>query len=246
MQTIENSSLPTVGNIVAQDYRAAAVFKKFGIDFCCGGGKSVAKACADKGLDQAEVEAALSTLDQMPVPANRLDFNSWNLPFLADYIVNVHHRYVLDTVPQILAFAKKVAKVHGHAYPETEKIAALFTALGEELLAHLEKEERVLFPYIQRLWNTRSEHGKLIAPAFGSARNPIRMMEMEHETAGEIIAEIRQLSNNFTPPESACNTYRVLYAMLEEFEQDLHQHVHLENNILFPKAMVLEEEIMSN
>lgn len=246
MQTIENSSLPTVGSIVAQDYRAASVFKKFGIDFCCGGGKSVAKACADKGVDQAQVEAALATLDQIPVPASRLDFNSWNLPFLTDYIVNVHHRYVLDTVPQILAFAKKVAKVHGHAYPETVKIAELFTTLGQELLAHLDKEEQVLFPYIQRLWHTRSEHGKLIAPAFGSARNPIHMMELEHETAGEIMAEIRQLSNDFTPPESACNTYRVLYAMLEEFEQDLHQHVHLENNILFPKAMVLEEDIMSN
>ena len=233
----------TVGELVAEDYRAAEVFKKKGIDFCCGGKKTVAEVCMQKGIDAAGLETDLAHLDEV-VMANRLNFREWTLPFLADYIMNVHHRYVREKIPQIVQYARKVAQVHGHAYPETIIISQRFEQLAEELFTHLEKEEHILFPYVKRLWEVKEGKGRIVAPPFGSAQNPIRVMEAEHEFAGETMQEIRQWSNNFTLPEGACNTYRVLFNLLEEFEADLHQHVHLENNILFPGAVALEQEVL--
>lgn len=233
----------TVGELVAEDYRAAEVFKKNGIDFCCGGKKTLAEVCMQKGLDANTLESELEQLDEV-MAASRLNFRDWDLPFLVDYIMNVHHRYVLEKIPQIVQYAKKVALVHSQAYPETVTIAQRFEQLAEELFTHLEKEEHILFPYVKRLWEVREDEGRIVAPPFGSAQNPIRVMEAEHEFAGETMHEIRRLSNDFKPPEGACNTYRVLYKLLEEFETDLHQHVHLENNILFPKAVKLEKEVL--
>ena len=230
----------TIGELVAEDYRAAGVFKQYGIDFCCGGKKTVAEVCRQKGVPVAELESNLARLDQMPA-RQRLQFNEWALPFLIDYIVNVHHTYVQEKLPQLLEYGKKVAKVHGHAYPETITIADKLESLAEELFAHLRKEELILFPYVKELSRAKEAGETVKAPPFQSAQNPIRVMEAEHEFAGAAMAEIRELSNGFTPPEGACNTYRVLYALLEEFEEDLHRHVHLENNILFPQAVELEE-----
>ena len=229
----------TVGELVADDYRAAGVFKRYGIDFCCGGKKTVADVCEQKGVPLSELEEQLSHLEGQPA-MQRLQFNEWALPFLIDYIVNVHHTYVQERLPQLLEYGKKVAKVHGHAYPETITIADKLESLAEELFAHLRKEELILFPYVKELWKAKEAGETAAAPPFQTAQNPIRVMEAEHEFAGETMAEIRTLSRDFTPPEGACNTYRVLYALLEEFEEDLHQHVYLENNILFPQAVELE------
>ncbi len=229
----------TVGELVAEDYRAAGVFKQYGIDFCCGGKKTVAEVCSDKGVPLAELEEKLAHLEDRPAQ-QRLQFNEWALPFLIDYIINIHHTYVKEKLPQLLEYGRKVAKVHGHAYPETIIIANKLELLAEELFAHLRKEELILFPYVKELWKAREAGETVSAPPFQTAKNPIRVMEAEHEFAGDTMAEIRQLSRDFTPPEGACNTYRVLYALLEEFEEDLHQHVHLENNILFPQAVGLE------
>lgn len=230
----------TVGELVAEDYRAAGVFKQYGIDFCCGGKRTVAEVCTQKGVPVAELEEKLTHLEGHP-GRQRLQFNEWAPPFLIDYIINVHHTYVQEKLPQLLEYSQKVAKVHGHAYPETITIADKLESLAEELFAHLRKEELVLFPYVKELWKAKEAGETVTAPPFQTAQNPIRMMEAEHEFAGDTMAEIRQLSGNFTPPEGACNTYRVLYALLEEFEEDLHQHVHLENNILFPQAVELEQ-----
>ncbi|MCO6476250.1 MAG: iron-sulfur cluster repair di-iron protein [Phaeodactylibacter sp.] len=229
----------TIGELVAEDYRAAGVFKQYGIDFCCGGKRTVAEVCSQKGVPLAELEEKLGRLEERPA-AQRLQFNEWALPFLIDYIINIHHTYVQEKLPQLLEYAQKVAKVHGHAYPETVVIAHKLESLAEELFAHLRKEELILFPYVKELWKAKEAGEAVAAPPFQTAQNPIRVMEDEHEFAGSTMAEIRQLSDNFTPPEAACNTYRVLYALLEEFEEDLHQHVHLENNILFPQAVELE------
>lgn len=235
-KTLPITTPVTVGEIVAHDYRTAEVFKRFGIDFCCGGKKPLSKVCQDKGVAIEELQEALLALDASPVTAT-LPFDEWDLPFLAEYIVNVHHQYVRVKVPLIIQYAEKVARVHGERYPENMKIAELFMDLGHALLLHLQKEEEILFPYIKNL--AQSETNPVLAAAF-SVNGPIQVMEMEHEEAGELMDDIRQLSHDFTPPEGACNTYRVLYSLLQEFEEDLHQHVHLENNILFPKVIALK------
>ncbi|MBK7869880.1 MAG: iron-sulfur cluster repair di-iron protein [Saprospiraceae bacterium] len=229
----------TIGEIVAQDYRAANVFKRYGIDFCCGGKRSVADACIEKGVDLAVLEQELSELNRQPSPL-QMSYQNWSADFLADYIINRHHAYVRKATPEITAYAEKVAKVHGKRHPETVEIFYNWKALSSELESHLLKEENILFPYIKKM--AKTEDNQSFRPPFGTVQNPINIMEMEHDEAGELIHAIRKLSNDFTPPEDACTTYRVLFSMLEEFENDLHEHVHIENNILFPKAIGLEEQ----
>ncbi len=231
---------PTIGQMVAQDYRVAGVFRRYGIDFCCRGGRTLADVCAEKGLDLADVEQALSELQKEPAP-RQLNAQDWKADFLADYIEQRHHTYVRKMLPEISAYAEKVAKVHGKHHPETLEIWKYWQALAAELASHLLKEERMLFPYIRQLANASASEAP--APPFGTVQNPVRMMEMEHENAGEMMRTIRTLSHDFSPPQDACMTYRVLYQLLEAFEADLHEHVHLENNILFGKAIALEDSI---
>ena len=237
METINKK---TVAEIVSGNYKSADVFKKYGIDFCCGGGVSVAEICKKKNLDFQEVEKELLAIDSQ-IPMSH-DFNNWELDFLADYIVNTHHKYVSENIPLIIQYSDKVARVHGQNHPENIEINTLFYEVANELLAHMQKEERVLFPYIRAMAKAKKENTALPSPHFGTVQNPVRMMEHEHENAGNIFKKIAALSNNYTPPNGACNTYRVLYAKLKEFENDLHQHIHLENNILFPKAIEMERE----
>ena len=233
----------TVAEVVTENIKASNVFKKYGIDFCCGGGITIEKACAKNGVDYATLEKELRLVDEIP---NRThDYNSWDLDFLIDHIVNIHHTYVEQSLPIILQYAEKVATVHGHHYEEVLKINSLFQDVAADLASHLKKEELVLFPYIKQLIKMEKE-GKELSPVhFGKVNNPINMMEQEHETVGDIFKVIAKLTNNYTPPEEACNTFRALYASLEEFEQDLHQHIHLENNILHPKAIALENKLAS-
>ena len=171
--------------------------------------------------------------------------NDWQLDFLVDYVMNTHHQYVRRMIPAITLHADKVASVHGNNHPETLQIADLFLAVREELQMHMMKEERILFPQIKQLVLTQKENGQYLPPAFGTIQNPIRMMEYEHTSAGDALFQIRELSNNYSHPEDACNTFKALYSELKEFEEDLHKHIHLENNILFPKAIELEAELMS-
>ncbi|HMB93856.1 MAG TPA: iron-sulfur cluster repair di-iron protein [Rhodothermales bacterium] len=233
----------TVGELVAEDYRKAEVFKRYGIDFCCGGGRTVQDACAKKGVDYEELASSLRTVAASERTAPALNFKEWDPGFLADYIVNIHHVYVRENLPLLKQFTTKVARVHGEAHPEVVEIARLFDELAQELDQHMIKEETVLFPHVKRLTTAYKQGTTLTSPPFGTVQNPIRMMEHEHDQAGAIMHEIRRLSNDFTPPEGACTTYRVTYAKLQEFEDDLHQHVHLENNILFPKTAALESKV---
>ena len=175
--------------------------------------------------------------------AEAINFNELDPRFLVDYILNIHHAYVRKNAPLLIEFTTKVARVHGQANPEVIEIAELFKELVSELELHMMKEENILFPYIKRLVAFQGSNKAWDKPPFGSVQNPISMMEMEHEHAGNAMAEIRKLSNHFTPPEHACTTYRVSYLKLKEFEEDLHKHVHLENNILFPKASALEQHL---
>ena len=228
----------TVAEMVTDNYRAADVFKKHGIDFCCGGGVSVAEICRRKNLDYAQIESELLALENQNSKSH--DFKNWELDFLIDYIIQTHHSYVLENIPLLSQYTDKVARVHGHHYTETVEIKELFQEAAAELSAHMQKEEQVLFPFIIAMVKAQKEGLPMPKPPFGTIQNPIRMMETEHESVGDILSMISLLSSHYQPPEGACNTFRVLYAKLQEFEQDLHQHIHLENNILFPKALMLE------
>ncbi len=168
------------------------------------------------------------------------DFNAWELDVLIDYIIEVHHSYVIESLPVLSQYAQKVAKVHGESHKVLLEINTLVHEIIEELSVHLKKEEQVLFPYIKQLVAAKAKGKEVGTPHFQTVSNPISMMENDHEKVGAVFKHIAQLTNNYTPPEWACNTFKALYAMLEEFEQDLHQHIHLENNILHPKALALE------
>lgn len=226
-----------VGQLVAEDYRTASVFKKNKIDFCCNGNRSIEEVCSKRGLNSDNLikdleDASSQQSDGTP------DFTQWDADLLVDYIEKKHHRYVLNTVPELTAYVNKVARVHGDRHPELLEIKELFIASAEDLLKHMKKEENVLFPYIKKM----SEEGASTPPPFGTVENPVRMMMHEHDQEGERFRRIASLSNDYTPPEDACNTYRVAFSMLEEFENDLHKHIHIENNILFPKAVTMEKK----
>jgi len=240
----EGARSMTIGELVAEDIKRAEVFRSFGLDFCCGGGKSVREACREKGINPGEVENALENIAKEPNLIKQ-NFNDWELDFLADYIVNIHHKYVSESLPMLHEISAKVAEVHRQDHPEVVDVASLFQAVAEELTMHMHKEENILFPYIKSLASVNRDKVRIAPPPFGSIANPIRMMEAEHESAGGNMDEIRQLSNSFNAPSDACATYRLLYMKLEEFEHDLHQHIHLENNILFPKAEQLERELLN-
>lgn len=232
----------TIGQMAAKDFRKAEVFRKFGLDFCCGGKKTLEKACERKGISAEEVKKELDKLDS----ENNVDpkeYNSWELDFLADYIVTKHHKYINDSHPLILEYCQKVSRVHGALHPEVIEITRYYIAVAEELHSHMIKEEEILFPFIKDIVQAYKIGKPIMRPHFGSIQNPINMMESEHLSAGSNMDQIKLLSNNFTPPENACNSFRVLYAKLKEYELDLHHHIHLENNILFKKAMDIEKEI---
>ena len=171
-----------------------------------------------------------------------IDYKSWPLDLLVDYIEKKHHRYVAEKVPVLLQFLNKLCKVHGERHPELLKINAHFTASAGELAAHMKKEELILFPFVKKMIHATMAQSAIEVPRFGTVENPIAMMKDEHDNEGVRFREIAKLTNNYTPPTDACNTYRVTYAMLEEFEKDLHLHIHLENNILFPEAIKLEKQ----
>lgn len=230
----------TIGAIVAADYRKARIFRDFGIDYCCGGKKTLQEACLRKNIDPAQVQAALDGVDAAE-QADAPDYSSWELDALSAYIVQRHHTYVTDALPMLYELTAKVARVHGTRHPELVEIAQEFNALANELERHLQKEEQILFPYVDQLAAARREGRTPARPFFGTVDNPVRMMETEHESAGASMEKIRRLSHDYTPPVEACTSYRVLFAQLRAFEEDLHQHVHLENNILFPGAQGLEK-----
>lgn len=242
---MKEENIQTIGQLVADNYRAAEVFQSFGLDFCCGGNKTIEEACTDTGVDYREVQQALQQLEKKQ-DEEQQNYNQWSLDFLIDYIINNHHRFSRTKLPEIRAYMKKVAMVHGERHPELKQMHHEFTHLHGDMLDHMDNEEGILFPYIKQLVKVKEEGRKLEMPNFGEASDPIAIMEQEHDEAGTTMKRIRELSNGFRPPEDACTTYRLLYENLEAFERDLHKHVHLENNILFPKALHLERFLISN
>lgn len=233
-----------IGELVAKDYRTAGVFKAHGIDFCCNGNRTIEEACDKKGIDSENVIAQLSDAMQNNHTGST-DFQSWAPDLLVDYIEKNHHRYVEAKIPEIKAYLHKIAKVHGDNHPELHVVEHHFSESAGALAAHMKKEELIVFPFIKKLTIADQNDESLHAPNFGTIENPIAMMHEEHDAEGERFREIARLTNNYTPPVDACNTYRVAFALLQEFENDLHMHIHLENNILFPKAIALEDKRVS-
>lgn len=240
---MENLKNKTIGSFVAEDFRTAAVFSKYRIDFCCKGNRTVTEVCEKQNID---ADTLLENVLQVVQSENSgtIDFNSWPLDLLADYIEKTHHRYVEEKTNVLLPFLDKLCKVHGANHPELFKINELFIGCAGELSQHMKKEELVLFPFVKRMVKIKESDGILSQPSFGTVSNPIAMMMHEHDNEGERFREIAALTDNYTPPADACTTYRVTFAMLKEFEADLHKHIHLENNILFPKAVILEKDFV--
>ncbi len=234
METLDSR---TVRELASATPGAARVFERFGIDYCCGGERSLAQACTAANVNLMEVAEALKA--PQPQDGDR-DWQKATLAELAKHIVAKHHEYVRQEIQWLIPLSAKVEGVHGKNHPELEKIQCSFNALAEELTAHLMKEERMLFPYIEQL-ELAANSGSHPAPSpFGTVKNPVRMMMMEHDSAGELLRKMREVSKNYTLPADACMSFQMLYRALEEFEADLHQHIHLENNILFPRAVELE------
>lgn len=229
----------TIGDFVAEDFRTAEVFKKYHIDFCCKGGRTVEEACEKKNVNPEDI---YKELDEV---ANRkaadIDFNSWPLDLLADYVEKTHHRYVEEKSAMLIPYLNKLCKVHGDRHPELYEINELFLGSAQDLGAHMKKEELILFPFIKKMVEAKRTGETLPAPRFGTVENPVAMMKEEHEAEGDRFVKIAELTNNYQFPADACGTYQVTFRMLEDFQNDLHKHIHLENNILFPKAIALEK-----
>lgn len=232
----------TIGQIAAKDLRKAAVFKKYGIDFCCGGKKTVKEVCAEKGIDPEIVEKELQQPVQN-VTGSQNNYNEWNIDFLVDFIVNTHHQYVRKYLPEIKGYAAKVAQVHGSQHPELLPILKLVEFIQIELTEHLIKEETQLFPTIKQIVQDKNNGIKHEPTDKISFASLVEKLENEHDEVGEALEKIRELSYQYAIPEDACTSYKLLYKMIQEFEDDLHIHIHLENNILFPKAIETQKEI---
>ncbi len=224
-----------IRDIVVDDYRTAAVFQKYGLDFCCGGGVPVEQACREKQIDAT---AVLDEVDAVVAsgPSGEPNVNDWELDFLADYIVQNHHRYVTRISPVLHQHADKVASAHGERSPHLLEVARLVHAMLDDMGSHMLKEEQVLFPMIKALANSARTGVSPDGISLTQVRAAIAMMEMEHAESGDILARLRELTDDYQPPSSACTTYRVFFRELEEFDLDMRRHVHLENNVLFAKT----------
>jgi regulator of cell morphogenesis and NO signaling len=225
----------TVGEIVAADFRTAEVFERHGIDFCCGGNVPLAAACGEKGIDVETLKAELAEATARTA-AGVQDYAAWELPTLAEHIVATHHAYLNEETPRIAAYARKIAEVHGERHPEVIEIARIFSKISVDMEGHLREEEEVLFPAVKRIDAAVKEGGRPAPEDVKAIADSLLTLGREHEAIGDAVHEIRRLSGSYALPADVCTTFALTYRLLKEFEDDLHRHVHLENNILFPKA----------
>ncbi len=232
-----------IGELVAQNYLTAEVFRIHNIDFCCHGNRSIEEACRENNITSEQVLKELRDVLKSNGKQD-VDYPSWPLDVLADYIEKKHHRYVEEQIPVIKQYLTKICDVHGFKHPELYEVNLVFNRAMDELVLHMKKEELILFPYIRKIVAANHTKTKIPLPAFGSIQNPIQMMQHEHSEEGGYFQRISELTNQYTPPVDGCNTYKGTFSLLKEFEQDLHLHIHLENNILFPKSVEMESQLV--
>jgi regulator of cell morphogenesis and NO signaling len=260
-QTPKAEGTVTVGELAGKDIRKMEVFRRFGIDFCCGGGQTLTEACRLAGITEGELQSALR-LAELETAEPDQDYGSWDLAKLADHIVDFHHRYVRESLPVLLEYSHRVAAHHGERHPELLELETRVRTEAMDLAGHMDIEEKVLFPAIRQLTKGESSAcavgGQALASEEGSAcsiggqaapglpgqraafiRTAIRRMLQDHVSSGESLDGFRKMTHNYTAPEGACNSYRFLYDKLREFDTDLQKHIHLENNILFPKTLAI-------
>jgi regulator of cell morphogenesis and NO signaling len=232
----------TVREVAVENPAATRVFERFGIDYCCGGNQGLEQACQMAGVSFDEVIDSLEMDQETALAAKPVhDWQSEPLGDLITHIKTTHHKYTRAESVCLTALLQKVCLVHGKNHPELHGIRETFAWLSQELTTHLMKEEMVLFPYIERMEESVIQSEPVVPGPFGTVQNPVAMMEHEHDSAGAALRSIRKASNNFAPPADACISYQTLYKALADFEADLHQHIHLENNILFPRAIAMEK-----
>lgn len=221
----------TIGELALEAPYAIAVMEKWQIDYCCRGHQSVAEACRNAGVTPVELLTAIGDPRERQSP----DWATKPLADLQAYILNVHHTYTRQALETVALLSEKVANRHGGNHPQVLTVRRLFEDLSNDLMPHMMKEEQVLFPYVEEL-----ESGGDPSSCFGTIANPIRQMLLEHEAAGELLVKLRTTTNGYDLPPDACLSFRALYERLSDLERDLHQHIHLENNVLFPRALRLE------
>jgi regulator of cell morphogenesis and NO signaling len=237
------STAKTVRDLAVKFPGATRIFEKLGIDYCCGGNKSLEEACAASSLSVDLVLDSLELAEQTE-RATQKDRN-WQAEPLADlvaHIIGTHHKYTREEMARLGPLFAKVCSVHGKNHPELQDVRAAFSGLAQELTTHMMKEEMVLFPYIVRMEEAVIQKEPVLPPPFGTVENPVAMMMHEHDSAGDALRAMRQASAGYTPPGDACISFQTLYKALADFETDLHQHIHLENNILFPRAIEMEKK----
>jgi len=232
----------TVRELAVEVPNATRVFEKFGLDYCCGGKKPLGEACHAAGLQVDDVIRALEAGSQAEAGRNN-EVPADSLVGLMDHIVKTHHKFTREEIARLKALLDKVCNAHGKNHPELLSIRETFARLAQELTLHLMKEENILFPYIARMEQAQLKNQPIPPPPFGTVQNPVRMMMQEHDGAGEALRQIREASRGFSVPGDACISYRTLYEALAGLEADLHQHIHLENNIVFPRAVEMEEKV---
>jgi len=226
---------------------ATRIFEKMKIDYCCGGNKSLEEACATAGVEVAELERLFAQATESDAPLNGLlDLQNLTVTDLIGHILAKHHVYTKEEMARLQPLIQKVIGSHGEKHPELRHIGELFQRLCADLTPHMYKEENVLFPYIEELEASLLQNRPVPFAPFGTINNPIRMMMMEHDTAGDLLRELRALSSDYAVPADGCISYQTLYHALEAFEKDLHQHIHLENNILFPRAVEMESKLQNS
>jgi len=240
LTTTASLATKTVRELALEIPNATRVFERLGIDYCCGGTKSLEEACSAANLPIDDVIRTLESAGEPSATPAEHDWPSGSLAELIDHIVKTHHRYTRDETARLEPLLEKVCSVHGKNHPELLAIRDTFGGLVEELTVHLMKEEKVLFPYIVRMEEAVLQKEPVLPSPFGTVQNPVHMMTLEHDSAGDALRRIREASQNFNVPADACISYRTLYQALDALEADLHQHIHLENNILFPRAIEME------
>ena len=230
----------TVRDYAIETPQTIPVFEKLGIDYCCGGNRPLDEACTAANVNLEQVLKQIETaVAEPPRPSDR-ELKSGSLAELIAHIVRTHHVYVRTQIPEVERLTDKVHTKHGKNHPELARIRNVFHDLGQELMTHLMKEENILFPYVERMEDSVIGREPVLPPPFGTVQNPVRMMEHEHDVAGNALRSLRETTGNYVPPSDACTSFRALYTALENFEKDLHQHIHLENNVLFPRAIEME------
>lgn len=234
----------TVAHIVREDYRTADIFKKYGINYCCGGQLLLEEACLQKQLDYEKIIRELEQATRIMHLSNNLQYNKWETGFLIDYIINVHHAYLKDTLPGFGISLASFVSGHKKQYPYLEEMQSLVETISSLLLANNQQEEEIIFPYIKQIENThrRKEiYGNLFVRTL---RKPLSHIENEHKKISDLLTQIRTLTNNYKIPDNACINHQVIFQKLQEIDNDLIQHKHLENNILFPRAIEMEHELL--